>query len=126
MTINYYLGADLYMKIFESINSFVGFKVRNCEITVKYLDTNKTETESIDVDRKEIFKTLNKFLEYLILATSSTDISIEWDVVRYKLEQRDNLFVLYKHYSDADIEIVFEPIIPTHTMSIDEYFRLTK
>ena len=29
------------MKIFESINSFVGFKIRNCEITVKYLDTNK-------------------------------------------------------------------------------------
>ena len=30
------------MKIFESVNnSFVGFKIRNCEITVKYLDTNK-------------------------------------------------------------------------------------
>lgn len=114
------------MKIFESINSFVGFKVRNCEITVEYLDVDKTDTESIDVDRKEIFKTLNELLDYLILATSSTDISIEWDVARYKLEQRDNLFVLYKHYSDADVEIVFEPIIPTHTMPIDEYFRLTK
>ena len=52
-------------------------------------------------------------------------MSIEWTISRYdNFTQRKNLFVLTKRYSDADVELSFQPIIPKHTMSREEYMIL--
>lgn len=114
------------MIINESKGQFIGFTIKSCKILVKSLDSKKTEKEHISVDKTKIFQTINEFLDYLITETSYLDISVEWDISRYKLEQVDNLFVLSRNYSDAVVQITFQPIIPKHVMTLEEYFRLTR
>ena len=105
-------------------NGFEGFIVRNAKGKVKLFETGEIIRESWDIPSNVLFKNIDEFLDYLN-SEILPDMSIEWTISRYdNFTQRKNLFVLTKRYSDADLEISFQPIIPKHTMSREEYMIL--
>lgn len=106
-------------------DGFIGFSVKYVKMSITFNDTNKTEREKLVVDPNKLFHSIDELLEYLMYeATYDRDISIEDGLYYYNFEQRGNMFVLSRKYSDAFVEIIFQPIVPKHTLSVYEYVHL--
>lgn len=110
--------------ITENIDdNFIGFTVKYVKINELFFDTNKTNHTKLTVDPNKLFHTINDLLDYIIY-----EIGVEADIENglhyYNFEQRGNMFVLTKKYSDALVEILFQPIVPKHTLSVYEYVHL--
>ena len=103
--------------------NFIGFTVKYVKINELFFDTNKTNHTKLTVDPNKLFHTINDLLDYIIY-----EIGVEADIENglhyYNFEQRGNMFVLTKKYSDALVEILFQPIVPKHTLSVYEYVHL--
>ena len=104
-------------------NNFIGFTVKYVKINELFFDTNKTNHTKLTVDPNKLFHTINDLLDYIIYEIG-VDADIENSLHYYNFEQRGNMFVLTKKYSDALVEILFQPIVPKHTLSVYEYVHL--
>jgi hypothetical protein len=104
-------------------NNFIGFTVKYVKINELFFDTDKTNHTKLTVDPNKLFYNINDLLDYIIYEIG-VDADIENSLHYYNFEQRGNMFVLTKKYSDALVEILFQPIVPKHTLSVYEYVHL--
>ena len=104
-------------------NNFIGFTAKYVKINELFFDTHKTNRTKLTIDQNKLFHTINDLLNYIIYEIG-VDADIENSLYYYDFEQRGNMFVLTKKYSDALVEILFQPIVPKHTLSVYEYVQL--